>query len=192
MFGPGSSVPSLSGVDLLVILGSKSAVYDREVQDAWFNKELALIHEADQRGIPIFGICFGAQALCVAFGGTVAPSPSPEVGWYDVTPHNGSGIPQGPWFEFHFDRCELPVSATLWADNGNAPQAFAVGQHVGVQFHPEIDAAQLAEWMSGGADSDARDFGLDVETLMKKTVEEEHGARDRAGILVDLVLHHRP
>ena len=31
--------------------------------------------------MPVLGICFGAQALCVAFGGKVDELPAKEVGW---------------------------------------------------------------------------------------------------------------
>ncbi len=58
-----SPTPTLENVDLLVILGSKHAVYDADVEAAWFGRELALIADADQRGVAIFGICFGAQAI---------------------------------------------------------------------------------------------------------------------------------
>ncbi len=66
-----SAVPSLDGYDALIILGSKWAVYDLEHESAWFATELALIAGADERGVPILGICFGAQALCHHFGGAV-------------------------------------------------------------------------------------------------------------------------
>ena len=45
--------PSLDGYDVMVILGSKSAVYDQEVEAAWFGRELELIAEAQRRAIPI-------------------------------------------------------------------------------------------------------------------------------------------
>ena len=42
------ALASLEGYDVLVILGSKCAVYDHEVEAAWFHRELALIGEADE------------------------------------------------------------------------------------------------------------------------------------------------
>lgn len=180
--------PALEGFDLLLVLGSTSAVYDESVRAAWFNNELALIHEADRRGIPILGVCFGAQALCVAFGGRVSPSPAPEVGWYEVEVVSGTGLPAGPWFEFHYDRCEVPANAEVWATTPDAVQAFTVGRHLGVQFHPEVDAAQLADWFASGADDAARSFGHDLDALLAQSHAEEFAARDRAGILIDLFL----
>ena len=191
LVGPGSPPPALTGYDAVLILGSTSAVYDESVRRAWFDGEVEFIHEATRRGVPILGVCFGAQALCVAHGGSVAPSPSPEVGWFPVEAVNGSGLPVGPWFEFHYDRCELPAQAELWARNESAVQAFAIGDHVGVQFHPEVDEEQLAGWFAGGADEAARSYGHDLDQLLAQTRDEHHAARDRAGILVDLFLHRQ-
>jgi GMP synthase-like glutamine amidotransferase len=181
--------PSLDNVDVLVILGSKSAVYDIDVEAAWFGRELGLIADAVQRDIPIFGICFGAQALCQFHGGVVEPSSEPEIGWYEVEALNGSRISSGPWFEFHFDRCTLPEGAELWASTPRAIQAFAIGRNVGVQFHPEIDDVQLREWFSTGEEY-AREFGADPDELLAQTANETPAARNRAVVLVDLFLDH--
>ncbi len=184
-----SPSPSLDGYELLVILGSKSAVYDHEVEAAWFSRELELIADADRRALPVLGICFGAQALCVYHGGEVALAPQGEIGWYEIDVVEGSPLSRGPWFEYHFDRCTLPEGATLWASTQSALQAFAMGTHVGVQFHPELDGAQLREWFAAG-DADARDFGVDVDALIERTDRETPAARERAQELVDAFLSY--
>ena len=189
MMNETSDTPSLDGYDVFVILGSKSAVYDKEVEAAWFGREMELIADAQRRDIPIFGICFGAQALCLYHGGVVERSDDPEIGWYEVDEQNGSGISRGPWFEFHFDECTLPESAELWATSPRAVQAFAVGRDVGVQFHPEIDHVQLRDWFASGIE-EAREFGVDVDALIAQTQRETPAARERAGELVDLFLTH--
>ena len=99
MMNESSATPSLVGYDIFVILGSKSAVYDQEVEAAWFHREMELIAEAGRRDLPIFGICFGAQALCLHHGGVVERSSEPEIGWYTIDAVNGSDISSGPWFE---------------------------------------------------------------------------------------------
>ncbi len=189
LFNEASPTPALDGVDLVVILGSSSAVYDPDVERAWFARELALIEEADRRGITVFGICFGAQALCRYFGGVVGPGNEPEIGWHFVEPTPGSPIGLGPWFEYHFDVCRLPAIATLWATSSRCVQAFSIGRHVGVQFHPEIDAAQLRDWFEAGGD-DARSLGYDPTALITQTAEEEPRARERAQELMGVVLAH--
>jgi len=184
-----SPTPSLDGFDVVVILGSNYAVYDEEVEAAWFGRELALIGDADRRGLPILGICFGAQALCLYFGGDVRRAPESEVGWFEVDVLPGVELASGPWFEFHFDHCTLPDSAQVWATSSRAVQAFAIGQHVGVQFHPEIDDVQLQRWLNSDEEG-ARALNMDLDALVEETARETPAARVRTRELVDLFLGH--
>ncbi|HEV2426713.1 MAG TPA: hypothetical protein VGS61_00670 [Acidimicrobiales bacterium] len=188
MMDESSPTPALDGYDLLVVLGSSHSVYDPAVEEAWFGRELGLLGDADGRGLPVFGICFGAQALCRYFGGRVARSERPEVGWFGVEDVGEPRVGEGPWFEYHFDACDLPEVAEVWARNENAVQAFAIGRHVGVQFHPEIDERQLAGWMAAGGDADARDLGLDPAALLARTAAETPASRERVDALVGHVL----
>jgi GMP synthase-like glutamine amidotransferase len=187
MMNERSDTPSLDGYDTLVILGATYAVYDDEVEAAWFHRELSLIGDANERGVPILGICFGAQALCRYFGGEVTRASDGEVGWFDIDVVDGVELSRGPWFEFHFDVCRLPDVAELWATSPRAVQAFAIGAHVGVQFHPEIDDAQLKEWLASDEEG-ARELGLDVAALLDETARRTPAARVRAQELVDLFL----
>ncbi len=187
MMNAHSETPTLEGVDVLVILGSKCAVYDREVEAAWFGRELALMADAAERAIPILGICFGAQALCRLHGGDVSRADDGEIGWFDVDVVSPVGLPSGPWFEFHFDACSLPSHAEVWATSPRAVQAFALGRDVGVQFHPEIDEIQLAGWLAADPE-ESRDLGLDAEALLAQTARQTPASRLRAATLVDIFL----
>ena len=187
MIDESNGAPSLEGYNVLVILGSKCAVYELELESDWFRQELMLIAEADARRLPILGICFGAQALCRHFGGVVRRAESEEIGWFEIDVVEGVELSAGPWLEFHFDECLLPDIAEVWATSQNAVQAFAIGRHVGVQFHPEVDDAQLKEWL-GADDEDVRDFGIDLDSLIERTAKETPAARVRAQDLVDVFL----
>jgi GMP synthase-like glutamine amidotransferase len=189
MMDESTPTPSLEGYDVLVILGSKESVYDHEVEAAWFGRELELIDDASRQGVPILGICFGAQALCRFHGGTVEPSDAPEIGWYEVESRGDAKIVPGPWFEFHFDRCILPAQAELWAITSNAVQAFCVGKNVGVQFHPEVDERQLRDWFEADLVEHPREFASRDE-LLAQTARETPAARVRAFDLVDVFLTH--
>ena len=189
MMNETTPTPSLEGFDAMLILGSSNAVYDHEVEKAWFGRELSVISQAAELAVPVLGICFGAQALCLFHGGEVSRSPEPEIGWYDVEAEPGMDLESGPWFEFHFDRMTLPAGAQLWATSPKAVQAFAYGRNVGVQFHPEIDDQQLRDWLESAAQS-AREFGHDVDELIAQTAREVPAARIRAQNLVDLFLRH--
>ena len=153
-------------------------------------RELDVIAEAHRLAIPIFGICFGAQALCRFHGGVVSPSSVPEIGWYEVEEQNDSGIAPGPWFEYHYDECTLPEGARLWATSPRSVQAFSIGRNVGVQFHPEVDDLQLEEWFAADDEDDIREFGAMHAALVARTKLETPAARLRAVELVDIVLDH--
>jgi GMP synthase-like glutamine amidotransferase len=189
---PGDGVlPALDGVDHIVVLGAISSVND---PDPWIATELDWLRDADRRGVPILGICFGGQALCVVSGGRVERSPRQEIGWTVITPVDpelipaDTLIPAGPWMEFHGDRCLLPPSATVLARNELCVQAFGVGRHLGVQFHPEVDGAQLKRWLDNGGDVEVIAHGLDTAELLAQTIKEEPAARARADRLVATAL----
>ena len=178
---------SLEGVDILLVLGSSSSVYDPAAQQAWLANEMTVLGEAIEQGIPVFGICFGSQMLCQHFGGRVERAPEGEVGWFEIEPIDGTGISSGPWFQYHFDHCVLPASATVVATNPRAVQAFTLGRHVGVQFHPEVDASQLTDWFMD--DEAARNGTIDAAAhIAEATANHERLVRD-ADALVAWFLH---
>jgi GMP synthase-like glutamine amidotransferase len=167
----------LDGVDVLLILGSSSSVYDPAAQQAWLANEMTVLGEAIEQGIPVFGICFGSQMLCQHFGGHVERAREGEVGWFEIEPIDGTGISSGPWFQYHFDHCVLPASATVVATNPQAVQAFTLGRNVGVQFHPEVDASQLTDWFLD--DEAARNGTIDAAShIAEATANHERLVRD--------------
>jgi GMP synthase-like glutamine amidotransferase len=183
-----ASTPPLSvePYDVIVVLGSTSSVYDEDIQRSWFHRELAVLGDAQRCSVPVLGLCFGAQALCRFYGGTVEKGRESEFGWYEIDVSDGVALPRGPWFEYHSDICVVPPVAEVWATTPRAVQAFAIDRNIGVQFHPEIDEAQLREWFN--SDDGARDFGVDLDDLLERTAQETPSARERAATLVDLFL----
>lgn len=190
LYPQGGRLPGADGYDHVVILGSSWSVYS---ELAWIVDELAWLRVV---GVPVLGICFGAQLLSAAFGGTVERAPAFELGWVTVEPVQGEGRDQraslspGPWFEYHGDRCVLPPSARVLATNQVCVQAFTLGHHIGVQFHPEIDRTQLERWMGSGAREDVARAGIDPDALLAQTENEEPAARARATALVASFLAH--
>jgi GMP synthase-like glutamine amidotransferase len=159
--------PSLDDVDLVVALGSRWSVYDRESIGGWIDDELELLRAADRRGIAVLGICFGGQALAAAHGGVISLAPTPEVGWYEVE-SAVDAIAAGPWFQWHFDRFSVPHGAELLARSSASPQVFRLRRNVGLQFHPELDRPLLELWMVNDR-ADIESAGLDPDRLLEET-----------------------
>jgi GMP synthase-like glutamine amidotransferase len=180
--------PHLDGVDHIVVLGAANSVNDQGPASVWIAAELAWLRRADQSGVPILGICFGAQALCAAFGGRVEAMERHEVGWRLTELTEDSPIEPGPWLEFHGDRCLLPPQAQVLANTDLAVQAFQIGPHLGVQFHPEVDGPQLKRWLDALGSRDAEEAGVDPDQFLTDTIREEPAARARAGRLVATAL----
>lgn len=145
-FVTGELPPPASDVDVLVVMGSAHAADDDELP--WLAAELAYLRSAVEVGTPVFGICFGGQALARVLGGVVGRAPRPERGLTTIESLDGS-VPAGPWMEFHYDAFTLPPGATPLARTDVALQAFSHGPHLGVQFHPEIGPDVFEAWVEG-------------------------------------------
>ena len=96
--------------DLVVLMGSPWSVYEERVQ-GWVGPELDFVRRRLAAGVPMLGICFGAQAMSAALGGKVTHAARPEYGWTEVgsaTEH----IAEGPWFQFHHDEFTVPTGSS--------------------------------------------------------------------------------
>jgi GMP synthase-like glutamine amidotransferase len=184
LFPDEGPLPALAGVDHIVVLGAVSSVND---PDPWIAEELAWLRTAEDVGVPVLGICFGAQALCAALGGRVEAMDRREIGWKTIDPADEELIPAGPWLEFHGDRCLPPAGATVLARNDAGVQAFRIGRHLAVQFHPEVDGPQLKRWLDAEGHT-AATLGIDPDQFLADTIREEPAARERAGRLVAAAL----
>jgi GMP synthase-like glutamine amidotransferase len=184
LFPKEGPLPDLRGVAHIVMLGSTCSAYDEGEARAWIDEELAWLRWADPAGVPVLGICFGAQVLAAAFGGTVENAGRQEIGWVTVDTADPDLIPAGPWLEFHHDRCLPPAHATVLARNDLGVQAYRLGRHLAVQFHPEVDGDQFRLWLNAGGRTEIEAAGLDPDRLLAQTIAEEPEAAARAGRLV--------
>lgn len=105
--------------------------------------------------VPVFGICYGFQAMAQALGGTVAHTGSREYGRTVLSVEGGTLLR------------ELPADLPVWMSHGDsvavAPSGFAVtasspgapvaafedlaSKRAGVQFHPEVAHTEQGQEM---------------------------------------------
>ena len=174
--------------DALVVMGAPWGAWDDETIGNWLLPEMEWLREADDLGIPVFGICFGGQLLARVHGGSVARAPKPEIGWTAIWSQEPGLVTSGPWFQWHYDRWQVPPEAREIARNSVASQAFVLRRNLAVQFHPELTAAGLHGWLENGGRALAAADGQDPDILFQHTLAEgEDGAR-RAHDLVDAFL----
>jgi GMP synthase (glutamine-hydrolysing) len=98
-------------------------------------------------GVPVFGICYGFQAMAAALGGTVAHTGSREFGGTPLTV-TAPGVlfarlpeEQSVWMSHGDSVTDAPAGFTVTATSAGAPVAAfeQVAQgFAGVQFHPEV------------------------------------------------------
>ncbi len=176
--------------DVLVPMGAPWGAWDDATIGAWLLPEIEWLREADDLGVPVFGICFGGQLLARAHGGSVSRSPRPEIGWAAVWSQAPHLVSSGPWFEFHYDRWQLPPGAHEIARNSVASQAFILRRNLAVQFHPELTAAGLRGWLELGGSAKVAADGQDPEVLYQHTLAEGEDAATRTHALVDAFLDH--
>jgi GMP synthase-like glutamine amidotransferase len=168
--------------DLIVSLGSEFAAFDDHIP--WIPHETRLLDDALQRDVPVLGVCFGAQLISRVLGGRCYRADASEIGWLPVRTTDIELVPEGPWFQWHFDTFELPSGASLLADSPAGPQAFVVNGSLGVQFHPEVTPEIMDEWVRVYR-HELEAEGVDPEGLLRETLDRAESNRERAWRLLD-------
>lgn len=172
------TLPDPAGERAVVILGSDASVVGGG-SEPWIPAEIAFVRRAAEAGVPVLGICFGAQVLAAALGGDVHRLPAAQVGWVPAPSVDVRTVPSGPWLAWHEDAVTPPPGAKVLARDDVCVQAFAVGPHLGVQFHPEVTPAIVDGWI----DADGRalaDRVYDPDALRAQTREHAAAAAHHA------------
>jgi GMP synthase (glutamine-hydrolysing) len=141
-----------AGIDGLVVMGGPMGVDDVE-QYPHLADEMNLIADCLDAGVPVLGICLGAQLLAAAAGAAVRPGEVLELGWHPVRlsdaalhDHLFGGLARHLTpLHWHRDVPELPSGAVHLASSTlTHNQAFRLGDSAyGLLFHLETDAAAV-------------------------------------------------
>jgi GMP synthase-like glutamine amidotransferase len=170
--------------DLVVSLGSGFAAFD---DLPWIRLEEAMLRDAAEADVPILGVCFGSQLLAKALGGGAFRAETPEIGWLPVRTREESLVPEGPWFQWHFDSFKLPEGANLIAARDAGPQAYTIGRSLGTQFHPEVTPEIMENWVRAYP-HELEQEGLDPQALLDETYKRAGETRAAAWRLFDSFL----
>lgn len=155
-----------TGYDLIVSLGSEFAAFD-DSHD-FVPREARLLRKAVDADVPILGLCFGGQLLARVLGGEVYRGDQSEIGWMPVRTRDPDLVPEGPWFQWHFDVIRPPDGVDVLAETDLGPQAFVAGRSLGLQFHPEVTPEIMDDWVREYRhELDAE--GVDPDALMEET-----------------------
>jgi GMP synthase-like glutamine amidotransferase len=168
----------------LISLGSDRSVTDPAVP--WLARELHFLRDAHNARVPVLGICFGAQALAKALGGEVKRAPQIALEWSTLETDEPELIAPGPWLRWHEDVLTVPPGACELARSGAVPLAFTHARSIGLQFHPETDAALAHAWIEE-SQRELAARAIDEATLRRQIELAAPGARARALELFDRI-----
>ena len=156
----------LRDYDLIVSLGSEFAAFDDS--HVFVTREARLMRRAVDEDVPVLGLCFGGQLLARVTGGEVFRGPDAEIGWLPVRTTDPELVPEGPWFQWHFDVLRPPPGSTVIAETDLGTQAFVIGRSLGLQFHPEVTPRIMDDWVRAYRhELDAE--GVDPDELLEET-----------------------
>ena len=147
----GDSLPGLHDVDGIVVMGGEQTATDPGLRE-----QAALLRDATAQGVPVLGVCLGAQLLAHAHGGEVRKLARRHLDWLELKPLPaasgdpvlGSLPPGAAGVHWNEDGFALPAEAVeLLRSPAGTGEGFRIGAcSWGVQFHPELDAAALDDW----------------------------------------------
>jgi GMP synthase (glutamine-hydrolysing) len=155
----GHAVPTRVDADGLLVLGGDMGALDDD-EYPWLADVRLLLAASVHAGVPVLGICLGAQLLAAACGGRVevgvhgVEAGVVDVRWRDEASYDVlfAGLPDPfPGPSLHGDSIvELPPGAAWLGETDlYSHQAFRVGDRAwGVQFHPEVSLESLTSWSS--------------------------------------------
>ena len=125
--------------DLLIVLGSPNSVANGHCLPP-ASAEIEAVSKWVETGKPYIGICFGAQVLACALGGSVSRMQNTFRGYVELEQPSAVPMLYGKWALWHEDAITAPANAEVLASLPHADMVFRVGNAWGIQPHIEFDA----------------------------------------------------
>jgi GMP synthase (glutamine-hydrolysing) len=143
----------------LIVMGGPMSANDNL---DYIARELRLIEEALSLNKPVLGICLGSQLIAKTAGARVYRNFVKEIGWAPIYWTEAArqdclfaGLDQAETvFHWHGETFDLPAGAQwlAWSD-ACSHQAFRIGSAHGLQFHLEVTAEMVSDWLSQQANA---------------------------------------
>jgi GMP synthase (glutamine-hydrolysing) len=141
--------------ELVIVLGGPIGAYEDD-KYPFLAEEIRILEQRLAADRPTLGICLGAQLIARALGARVYPGRAKEIGFKPVTltPVGEQSALRAlgatPMLHWHGDTFDLPPGAEHLASTEICPnQAFARGNALGLQFHPEGGGPGFERWLIG-------------------------------------------
>jgi GMP synthase (glutamine-hydrolysing) len=141
-----------SSVAASVVYGGSFSVFEED-KHPFLRDENRWIEQCTNKGVPLLGICQGAQSIARVLGARVGPKAGEphEFGYYEITATEAGRafLPDRLTVcQSHYHGFQLPAGAELLASSSLFPhQAFRYGATTfGFQFHAEVTPAGFRRW----------------------------------------------
>jgi len=154
-----SRLPAPGSVDFLLVMGGPMNVYEYRLHP-WLRAEKEFISRLIDRGVPVLGICLGAQLVADVLGAKVYQNPEKEIGWLPIRWRSlpatrrllGRAAGDMTVFQWHGDTFDLPPKAEWLAESESCPHQAFLFRHqvVGLQFHLECGQEEVTALVKHG------------------------------------------
>lgn len=153
----GPPPPPDAGTRLVAIMGGPMSIHD-EHEHPWLIAEKQRLREVIASGLPVLGVCLGAQMIADVLGAAVTRNAHREIGWFPVKRDEalaptwlGASWPVTlDVLHWHGETFAIPKGAVRIAGSAAcANQGFLYGDRIiGLQCHLETTAGSLEALIS--------------------------------------------
>ncbi|MDQ6884649.1 MAG: gamma-glutamyl-gamma-aminobutyrate hydrolase family protein [Candidatus Dormibacteraeota bacterium] len=193
-FSDGVRWPDVDQIGGLIVFGGEMNV-DEVDRHPFLLTQRQLLRRAVDAGLPVLGICLGAQMLARALDARVYRAAVREFGFRPVTVTAAGQADEllaefasgDRVFQWHEDTFDLPNGAVLLATGEEvAMQAFRVGQHAwGIQFHFEIDLPGVEAWLKMAEPTLTPVWGRSAEHIREELAKHLEAQQQRSRRLLE-------